>query len=83
VSGIVAVGGEKTAGSFMSFQIPAMPMSVNILKRPPHHSRAAGLLKSGKTLGCGFFSAWAGHTGASNTDPSAFFTKWPPRRPLS
>ncbi len=83
MSGIVAVGGEKTAGSFMSFQIPATPMSVNILKRPPHHSRAFGLLKSGKTLGPGSFSACDGQTGPSYTEPSGFVTKTEPARPLS
>src|SRR6187431_2584301 len=35
------------AGSFMSFQIPATPASSNGAKSVPHHSRAAGLLKSG------------------------------------
>ena len=49
----------------MSFQMPAMPMSVSGLYSPPHHSRAAGLLKSGNTLGPGFFSACEGQTGAS------------------
>lgn len=62
---MVAIGVEKTAGSFMSFQMPAIPASVKNLKSPPHHSRAAGLLKSGKTLGPGSVSACEGQTGPS------------------
>ena len=70
---MVPLAVSKTAGSFMSFQIPATPAFTKSAYSPPHHARAAGLLKSGKTLGVpgGFdqsgvspSSAFDGHTGA-------------------
>ncbi len=73
-SGIVPVGVSNTAGSFMSFQIPATPAFAKSAYSPPHQARVATLVKSGKTLGVpgGFdqsgespSSAFDGHTGAS------------------
>jgi hypothetical protein len=62
---MVADGVSKTAGSFMSFQMPATPTSRSEAYSEPHHFRVAGRLKSGNTEGPGFFSAWLGQTGAS------------------
>ena len=64
-SGIVPVGVSNTAGSFMSFQMPATPMSSSRAYSDPHHVRVAGRVKSGNTLGPGLRSPRDGHTGAS------------------
>ena len=50
---MVLVGVSKIAGSFMSFQKPAMPSSANGLYRLPHQSRLALRVKSGNTDGPG------------------------------
>jgi hypothetical protein len=80
---MVLAGGTHTAGSFMSFQMPAMPTSVNILCCRPHHARVAGRVKSGNTLLPGLFGALIGQTGPSNSVPSGFLTKWSPATPSS
>ncbi len=78
------LGSTNTAGSFMSFQIPATPTSTyGPLSWSPHQARAEGLVKSGKTLSPGLRSPCEGQTGALYTEPSGFLTNASAARPLS
>lgn len=80
VAGACGQGGlpqaAKRAGSFMSSQKPATPISRNPLSFSPHQARALGSVKSGK-------AASPGHTGPRTTSPEGRRQKSPSLRPSS
>src|SRR5947209_20060259 len=65
-SGIVFEGTWNTEGSFMSFQIPRIPIFTKSAYCDPHQSRARVSVKSGNTEG-------PGQTTPTNCDPSALW----------